>query len=98
MVIISNVSYPPESTKEIAKRYLKAPVLPDYLNKKGPYVSASRDGGMNSITFYELENDRLADGLKAIAESLSIYFGVPGYHYDLKPYFELEEGLDILGL
>ncbi len=98
MVIISNVSYPPESTKEIAKRYLKAPVLPDFLNKKGPYVSASRDGGMNSITYYELENDRLAEGLKVIGESLAIYFGVPGYKYDLKPYFELEEGLDILGL
>ncbi len=28
----------------------------------------------------------------------SIYFGVPGYKYDLKPYFELEEGLAILGL
>ncbi len=98
MVIISNVSYPPESTKEIAKRYLKAPVLPDFLNKKGPYVSADKKGGMNSITYYELENEKLAEGLKAIAESLSIYFGVPGYKYDLRPYFELEEGLEILGL
>ena len=98
MIIISNVSYPPESTKEVARRYLKAPVLPDYITKKGPYVSSSRDGGLNSITYYELENDRLAEGLKAIAESMAIYFGVPGYTYDLKPYFELEEGLDILGL
>jgi len=98
MVIISNVTYPPEGTKEIAKRYLKAPVLPEFLNKKGPYVSSSMTGGMNSITFYELDNDRLAEGLKAIGESLAIYFGVPGYKYDLKPYFELEEGLSILGL
>lgn len=98
MVIISDVTYPPESTKEIAKRYLKAPVLPEFLNKKGPYVSASKIGGMHSITFYELENERLAEGLKAIGESLAIYFGVPGYKYDLKPYFELEEGLEILGL
>ena len=98
MVIISNVTYPPESTKEIAKRYLMAPVLPDFLNKKGPYVSASMTGGMNSITFYELDNDRLAEGLKVIGESLAIYFGVPGYKYNLKPYFELEEGLAMLGL
>jgi hypothetical protein len=98
VVIISNVTYPPESTKEIAKRYLKAPVLPDYLNKKGPYVSASKREGMNSITYYELDNARLAEGLKAIGESLAIYFGVPGYKYDLNPYFELEEGLEILGL
>ncbi len=53
---------------------------------------------MHSITYYELENDRLADGLKAIGDSLAIYFGVPGYKYDIKPYFELEEGLSLLGL
>lgn len=98
MIIISNVTYPPESTKEIARRYLKAPVLPEFLTKRGPYVSSSMTGGMNSITFYELDNSRLAEGLKAIGESLAIYFGVPGYSYDLKPYFELEEGLAILGL
>jgi len=98
MVIISDVTYPPESTKEIAKRYLQAPVLPDFLTKKGPYVSASTTDGMHSITYYELESSRLAEGLQAIAESLAIYFGVPGYKYELKPYFELEEGLNILGL
>jgi hypothetical protein len=98
MVIISDVTYPPESTKEIAKRYLKAPVLPTFLTKKGPYVSPSVTDGMHSITYYELENDRLAEGLQAIGESLAIYFGVPGYKYQVKPYFELEEGLSILGL
>jgi hypothetical protein len=98
MVIISNVIYPPESTKEIAKRYLKAPVLPTFLTKKGPYISPSVSDGMHSITYYELENDKLAEGLQAISESLAIYFGVPGYQYEVKPYFELEEGLGILGL
>ncbi len=98
MIIISNVTYPPESTREIANRYLTAPALPDYITKKGPYISASNTHGMHSITYYELENHRLADGLKAIGDSLAIYFGVSGYKYDIKPYFELEEGLSILGL
>ncbi len=98
MVIISNVTYPPESTKEIANRYLKAPVLPTFLTKKGPYISSSVTSGMHSITYYELESDKLAEGLQAIVESLAIYFGVPGYQYEVKPYFELEEGLGILGL
>lgn len=98
MIIVSNVTYPPESTKEIAKRYLTAPPLPDFIAKKGPYISASRRTGMHSLTYYELDNSRLAEGLQAIGESLAIYFGVPGYQYEIKPYFELEEGLSILGL
>jgi len=98
MIIVSNVTYPPESTREIAKRYLTAPPLPDFITKKGPYISASRRTGMHSLTYYELDNTRLAQGLQAIGESLAIYFGVPGYQYEIKPYFELEEGLSILGL
>jgi hypothetical protein len=98
MIIVSNVTYPPESTKEIAKRYLTAPPLPDFITKKGPYISASRRTGMHSLTYYELDNSRMAEGLQAIGESLAIYFGVPGYQYEIKPYFELEEGLSILGM
>ncbi|MDT8377525.1 MAG: hypothetical protein RQ739_01445 [Desulfotignum sp.] len=98
MIIVSNVTYPPESTREIAKRYLTAPPLPEFITKKGPYISASRRTGMHSLTYYELDNSRLAEGLQAIGDSLAIYFGVPGYQYEIKPYFELEEGLSILGL
>ncbi|MCF8137499.1 MAG: hypothetical protein K9K63_09330 [Desulfotignum sp.] len=98
MIVVSNVTYPPESTKEIAKRYLTAPPLPDFITKKGPYISASKRTGMHSLTYYELDNSRLAEGLQAIGDSLAIYFGVPGYQYEIKPYFELEEGLNILGL
>ena len=98
MIIISNVTYPPESTREIANRYLKAAPLPDFITKKGPYIAASESEGMHSITYYELDKSRMAEGLEAIAESLSVYFGVPGYKYEIKPYFELDEGLKILGL
>ena len=98
MIIISNVNYPPESAREIAKRFLTAPGLPDFLVKKGPFISSTRDKGILSITFYEVDNSRLADGLQAVGDSLSIYFGVPGYTYDIAPYFEFEEGLKILNL
>ena len=98
MILISNVTYPPESVREITKRFLAAPVLPDFLNKKGPYISSSTEGGFHSITFYEVENSRLAQGLQAVAESLAVYIGVPGYRYDIKTYFETGEGLNILNM
>ena len=98
MIIMSHVTYPPEGTKEIARRFLTAPVLPDFLTKRGPYISTSRAEGIHSVTFYELDNDRLAEGLRAVGESMAIYIGVPGYTYEIKPYFEVEEGLKIIGM
>ncbi len=98
MIIISNVFYPPESAREITKRFLTAPVLPDFLHKIGPYVSTGRTEGVHSITLYEVDNARLAEGLQAVGDSLAIYIGVPGYTYDIKTYFEVEEGLRMLGM
>jgi len=98
MILITNVVYPPESAKEIAKRYLTAPKLPDYLHKKGPYICADLNNGINSITFYELDNARLAEGLEALGNNMAVYIGVPGYKYDIRPYYHLEEGLRVIGM
>ncbi len=98
MIIISNVIYPPESAREITKRFLTAPVLPDFINKIGPYISTERNDGVHSITLYEVDNARLAEGLQAVGESLAVYIGVQGYTYDIKTYLEVEEGLKILGM
>ncbi len=98
MILMTNVIYPPESAKEIARRYLTAPALPDFLTKKGPYISADLHNGINSITFYELDNARLAEGIQVLGNNMAVYIGVPGYRYDIKPYYELEEGLKMIGL
>ncbi|MBF0201644.1 MAG: hypothetical protein HQK66_10095 [Desulfamplus sp.] len=97
MILITDVIYPPESAKEIARRYLTAPVLPDFLLKRGPYVYATREG-IQSITFYELDNARLAEGIRVLGDNMAVYIGVPGYRYEIKPYYELEEGLKMIGL
>ncbi|MCP4023842.1 MAG: hypothetical protein GY729_18505 [Desulfobacteraceae bacterium] len=98
MIIVSHVTYPPESAKEITKRFLTAPVLPDFLTKRGPYISTSRKEGIHSLTLYEVDNENLAKGIAAVSDSLAIYIGVPGYTYDIQPYFLVEEGLKILGM
>jgi hypothetical protein len=98
MILITSVVYPPECAKEVAKRYLTAPKLPDYLKKKGPYICADINNGINSITFYELENERMAEGLQALGNNMAVYIGIPGYKYDIRPYYDLEEGLRVIGM
>jgi len=98
MILMTNVMYPPESAKEIARRYVTAPRIPDFLVKRGPYISADLQNGINSITFYELDNARLAEGIQVLGDNMAFYIGVPGYRYDVKPYYELEEGLKVIGM
>jgi hypothetical protein len=38
MIILSTVSFPPESAKEIGKRFTELAPLPDYITRRGPYI------------------------------------------------------------
>ena len=64
MVIITNISYPPESAKEIASRFLEAPQIPNYMQRKGPYINSSLTDGITTISVYELDKTYLAEGLE----------------------------------
>jgi hypothetical protein len=98
MIIIAYVSYPTESGKEMATRFLEAPQVPDYMTMKGPYVSASMADGILVNTYYELDNSQLAEGLKFLGNYMATYFGIPGFTYQYKPYFEIEEALKTIGM
>ena len=74
MVIISNVSYPPESAKQIATRFMEAPQVPDFMTRQGPYVSANTVNGIFIVTVYELDNSNLAEGMDFLGNYLAIFF------------------------
>ena len=98
MVIYSIVSYPPESAKQMATTFLEAPQIPDFLTRLGPYVSASRTEGIRVVSIFELDKSRLAEGLEFLGGYFAIFFGIPGFRYEYKPYFDVEEALKTLGM
>ena len=97
MVIVTKVSYPTESATEMAKRFLEAPQMPDYIVRKGPYVTANTQEGIHVMMISELDKSRLAEGLDFSASYMTHFYGVPGFKYEIKPNFEVEEALKILG-
>ena len=98
MVIVAQMSYPPESANEMAKRFLEAPTIPEFLNRKGPYVGANLSDGIAIVTIYELDNSKLAEGMDFIANYYTMFFGVPGFKYQITPHFDVMEGLKMLGM
>jgi hypothetical protein len=98
MVIYSLVSYPQESAKPMVERFMAAPEIPDFITRLGPYVSANRADGIRVIAIFELDKSRLAEGLEFLGSYFAHFFGIPGYAYEYKPYFELEEALKTLGM
>lgn len=98
MVIISTVAYPTTGTKEMAKRFLKAPPVPDYMTRKGPYISANTTDGIFIISVYELEKSKVAEGMESLGKYMAIFFEVPGFKYEIKPFFDIAEALKTIGM
>ena len=98
MVIVSNISYPPESAQDIAKRFLEAPQIPDFMTRKGPYINSTIDKGITTLSVYELDKSKLGEGYEFIGNYMAIFFGVPGFRSEFKTFMEVEEALKMIGM
>ncbi|MCK5098279.1 MAG: hypothetical protein KAR45_09255 [Desulfobacteraceae bacterium] len=58
MIITTKLSYPPESAQDMAKRFVEAPQIPDFLTRKGPYISSAKENGVTTLSIYELDKSK----------------------------------------
>jgi hypothetical protein len=98
MVIVTNVTYPPESAEAIAKRFLEAPQVPDYLTRKGPYVDATLENGITVFSIWEMDGSKQQEAGEFIRNYMAIFFGVPGFRYEIKQMLEVHEALKMIGM
>lgn len=98
MVIVTNITYPTESTEDIAKRFLEAPHAPDFMTRRGPYINATLKEGIIALSIWELDNSKLAEGNEFIANYMTHFFGVPGFRYEFKSFLEIQEALKTIGM
>jgi hypothetical protein len=98
MVIIGYMTYPPESTKEMVKRFLDQPPLPAYITLKGHYISSEAGKGIASVNVYEFEQSKFPEAYQFIVGRYTKYFGVPGFTHSVRPWLEGKEALKVFGM
>lgn len=98
MVTISIVSFPPESAKEMGKRFMEMTPIPNFIELSGPYLYAEGGEGNKSITIYKYDKTRAAEANEAIANAMTEFYGVPGFTYDLKLASGSATALNMLGM
>jgi hypothetical protein len=98
MVIVTSVSFPTESSKELGKRFLEAPAFPDFITRKGPYFSSNKKDGIMVFSIYEVDRSRVADAIEFATNFLATFIGVPGFKYEIKTHLETAEALKMIGM
>jgi hypothetical protein len=98
MVAIGMTSYPAESSKEMARRFMEIPPLPTYITRKGPYFGSELGVGIKTIAIYEYDPSKMAEAAEYIGNSYARFIGVPGFTYTVGTWLEAKEALKRIGL
>ena len=98
MVIVTNITYPTESTEDIAKRFLEAPQAPDFMTRRGPYINSTLKDGILALSIWELEKSKMAEGQEFLVNYMTNFFGVSGFKYEITTFLEVQEALKTIGM
>ena len=94
--VMVTVKYPPHKTQEVLDVYLsgKAAKYPDFVKRIHQLIVS--DYNFKSYNLYEIPEDKLYQGIKAIGKRYSTYVAVEGYKYKIEPLIEGSEAIQLI--
>ncbi len=99
MYIVTNSTYPLTSAKAVATLFNKTTQepAPSYIKRKNT-LTTTGGVGIKVISIFEVEDAKLADGIKDITKNYVQYYEIEGFSYTLEPMLTAEEAIPLLGL
>ena len=95
MIIICFSDYPVQSGKEVTKRFLELPRLPEYIKGKGNYVYTTTGAGYHNISILEVDDAKVGEAFGAITKAYLNFIDVPGYSYDIRICYKVSEAIKL---
>ncbi len=84
MVLLGIGKYPMQSTKEMVKRMMEMPRLPEYIKGKGNYVYTDEEGAVG-LVIYEFDSAKADEAVEQINDAYWRFHDVPGFRHQLIP-------------
>jgi len=96
MVIICFADYPIQSAKEVTKRFMELPRLPDFVKGKGNYVYSTTGEGYHYISILEVEDTKIKEAFDAVTKAYLNFLDVPGYSYDIRVCSKVSDAIALM--
>ncbi len=84
MLLLGIGKYPMQSTKEMVKRTMEIPRLPEYIKGKGNYVYTDQEGAVG-LVIYEFDSAKADEAIEQINDAYWSFYDVPGFRHQLIP-------------
>jgi hypothetical protein len=96
MVIICFSDYPIQSGKEVTKRFMELPRLPDFIKGKGNYVYSTTGDGYHNISILEVDDTKIKEAFDAVTKAYLNFLDIPGYSYDIRVCYKASEAIALM--
>lgn len=92
-------SYPNDKAQEAGKIFLKAIAkkLPPFMKRLEVYIEP-RETGMNGYAIYEIDDDKVGDGVRELTNRQVLFHEIPGYRWRIAILMKAAEALPMVGL
>ncbi len=96
MIIICFSDYPAQSAKEVTKRFMELPRLPEYVKGKGNYVYSTTGEGYHNISILEVDDTKVKEAFDAITKAYLNFINIPGYSYDIRVCYKASDAIALM--
>jgi hypothetical protein len=96
MVIIGDISFPPDATEKVGKNFLALAPVPDYMTLKGPYIRDVKENGIQAVEIYEFDKSKMTEGIAFVTHRHTPSFDTPKYQYKIRVYFEAADVINMV--
>ena len=100
MFIVGTVTYPPDKSVQMAKKFIKASEkpLPSFVKRLHVLSTTGGELGMKVLGIYEVDDAKLKEGIKEINKNYVQFFDVEGFRYSVELMLPAAEALPLLGM
>jgi hypothetical protein len=61
-------------------------------------LSSTLSDGIIAVSLFEFDKSRLSEAMEALGNYFASFIGAPGFKYEVKPFFHVEEALKMIGM
>jgi len=100
MFIVVTVTYPPDKTTQIVKKFLKGAEkpLPSFIKPGHVLTAPGGELGIKTLAIYEIDDAKFKEGVKELAKRYTQFYDVEGFRYGMEPMLSTTEAIPLLGI
>ncbi len=102
MYLKTTICYPHSQADEVGRKFLEvSEKMPDNESLGDIIARAaikSRDGGIEVFSLVKINPGKMEDAINDTAQRMVEYRSIEGFNYTIDQYFEIEEGLALIGM